>query len=163
MVVWIIGKSNAGKSNIGRLLAEKIKINKINTVFIDGDIFRNMMGNDLGHSVEDRYKNAKRIEEFCVYMDSQNINVIFALLSIFPEIQKQIREKVKDYFQVYLKVSDETLKLRDRRGIYDNTNNVVGVDITFPEPYKSDLIIENSIENGLSPDDIASKIFLNIC
>lgn len=162
MIIWIIGKSNVGKSTVGKCLAEKIKKKHINTIFIDGDIFREIMGNDLGHTKEDRYKNAKRIEEFCVYMDSQNIHVVFALLSIFPDVQKSIRDRVENYFQVYLKASNETLKSRDDRGVYDNKKNIVGVDIEFPTPYKSDITIENSIENELSPDKIALKIMQNI-
>lgn len=162
MIVWIIGKSNVGKSAVGKVLSEKIKVSHINTVFIDGDIFREMMGNDLGHTKEDRYKNAKRIEEFCVYMDSQNINVIFALLSIFPDVQKSIRNRVENYFQVYLKASDQTLRSRDNRGVYDNKKNIVGVDIEFPTPYKSDLTIENNIEDIISIEDIALKIFQRI-
>ena len=162
MVIWIIGKSNAGKSTIGKSLTKKMKENYLNTFFIDGDIFRTIMGNDLGHTIEDRLKNAKRIEEFCVFMDSQNINVVFALLSIFPDIQKSMRAKIDNYFQVYLKATDTTLKSRDERGVYDNKKNIVGFDIDFPEPYQSDLIIENNIEDKLSPEDIASIILKKI-
>lgn len=159
MIIWLIGKSNVGKSTVGKYLTEKIKNIHPNTIFIDGDIFRGIMGNDLGHTIEDRYKNAKRIEEFCVYMDSQNINVVFALLSIFPDVQKSMRERAEKYFQVFLKASDETLKLRDNRGVYSSEKNIVGVDIEFPAPYKSDLTIANNIEDGLSPEEIASQIF----
>jgi len=162
MIIWIIGKSNVGKSTIGKSLAKKIQVKNSNTIFIDGDIFREMMGNDLGHTVEDRYKNAKRIEEFCVYMDSQNINVVFALLSIFPDVQKSIRNRVDNYFQVYLKASDKTLKLRDDRGIYRKEKDVVGVDIKFPTPYKSDIVIENDINDELSTKNIVSDIFFKI-
>jgi adenylylsulfate kinase len=160
MVTWIIGKSNVGKSTIGRELVKQLRMKSeyVNTIYIDGDIFREMMGNDLGHTIEDRYKNAKRIEEFCVYMDSQNTNVVFALLSIFPDVQKSIRERVSHYYQVYLKASDETLKSRDERGIYNNEQNVVGIDIEFPIPYKSDIVIENDTKNGLSPAEISAKI-----
>ncbi len=162
MVIWIIGKSNAGKSAVGKCLVDIIRKKHPNTIFIDGDIFRGITNNDLGHTVEDRYKNAKRIEEFCVYMDTQGIHVIFSLLSIFPDVQKSIRSRVKNYFQVYLTASDEILKSRDKRGVYNNEKNVVGKDIEFPTPYKSDLIIENDTNKDLSLNDIAKKIFVEI-
>lgn len=162
MIIWLIGKSNVGKSTIGKYLKDKLEEKYPNTIFIDGDIFRGIMGNDLGHTKEDRYKNAKRIEEFCVYMDSQKVNVVFALLSIFPDVQKSIRNRVENYYQVYLKASDETLKSRDDRGVYSNKKNIVGIDIDFPEPYKSDLIIENDVNDGFVPDEIANKIAENI-
>ncbi len=162
MIVWIIGKSNVGKSTVGKCLTDKIKNTYQNTIFIDGDIFRAMMGNDLGHTKDDRYKNAKRIEEFCVYLDSQGVNVVFALLSIFPDVQKSIRNRVKDYYQVYLRASDETLKSRDDRGVYSNEKNIVGVDIDFPTPYKSDITVNNNIEDNLSPSEIALKILEKI-
>jgi len=158
MVIWIIGQSGVGKTTIGKLLTDKLKFSYSNTLFIDGDIFRSIMGNDLGHTIEDRYKNAKRIENFCVYMDSQNIDVVFALLSIFPDVQKSIRRKVKNYYQIYLKASEHTLKSRDTKGVYKNNKNIVGFDIEFPEPYQSDLIIENNLEDDLSPEQIASII-----
>lgn len=159
MIVWIIGKSNVGKSTVGKHLAQMIKNEYPNTIFIDGDRFREMMGNDLGHTIEDRYKNAKRIEEFCAYMDTQGINVVFALLSIFPDVQKSMRDRVEHYFQVYLTAPDEILKSRDQRGVYSNKQNVVGVDIEFPTPYKSDLMITNDKEDGLTLEQIASEIF----
>jgi cytidine diphosphoramidate kinase len=159
MIVWIIGKSSVGKSTIGKLLTENLnKSSHSNVMFIDGDIFRELMGNDLGHSVEDRYKNAKRIENFCVYMDQQNVNVVFALLSIFPEVQRSIRSKVKNYYQIYLKASEKALKSRDTKGVYKNNKNIVGMDIKFPEPYQSDLIIENQIEDDLYPKELAEYI-----
>lgn len=162
MIIWIIGKSNVGKSTIGKLLVDKIKSKRSNTIFIDGDIFRAIMQNDLGHTVEDRYRNAKRIEEFCIYMDKQNINVVFSLLSIFPDIQKSIRERATNYFQVYVQASDDTVYQRDDRGVYKHEKNVVGVDIEFPIPYNSDMVINNSLEDERSPYDIADEIYQKI-
>lgn len=162
MIIWIIGKSNVGKSAIGSCLTKMMQEKYPNTIFIDGDKFREMMGNDLGHTKEDRYKNAKRIEEFCVYMEKQGINVVFALLSIFPDVQKSIRDRVSNYFQVYLTASEETLKSRDERGVYNNEKNVVGKDIDFPMPYKSDLVIKNDITTGSSLEKIAADIFSKI-
>ena len=57
MVIWLIGLSGAGKTTIGELLYLKLKAIRPNTVFIDGDKIREVMGGELGHSLEDRKKN----------------------------------------------------------------------------------------------------------
>ena len=47
------------------------------------------MGNDLGHNLSGRKENAERILKLCKLLDSQKINVICSLLSIFPKFQKK--------------------------------------------------------------------------
>ena len=56
MVIWLIGLSGAGKTTIGELLYLKMKAIRPNTVFIDGDKIREVMGGELGHSLKDRKK-----------------------------------------------------------------------------------------------------------
>lgn len=46
-VYWITGLSGAGKTTIGRLFYEKLKRDFPNTVFLDGDILREVFGADL--------------------------------------------------------------------------------------------------------------------
>ena len=60
------------------------------------------------------------------------------------------RHLVNNYFEVYLKVSIETLIKRDPKGIYNKyrkgkMTNVVGMDIEWQVPRKPDLIFENDI------------------
>ena len=85
MVIWLIGLSGAGKTTIGELLYLKMKAIRPNTVFIDGDKIREVMGGELGHSLEDRKKNADRICRFCHFLEEQNIDVVCSILSLFPE------------------------------------------------------------------------------
>ena len=69
--------------------------------------------------------------------------MICPILSIFTEHQKINRKKFKNYFQIFINSKILNLKKENIRKIY-NKKNVVGQDIKFPKPYKSDLVIKNN-------------------
>ena len=151
MVTWMIGLSRAGKITLSKLLYEKIKLQFDNVVLLDGDIIRDLFGNDVDHSIEGRRKNAERLSHLSKFLSDQNIHVIAAVLSIFPEWQKWNRENIIDYQEVYISASIDTLQKRDLNNLYSQAKagkikNVVGIDIPFPEPKNADLIIENNKE-----------------
>tara|TARA_B100001964_G_C13925023_1_gene461904 strand:- start:186 stop:698 length:513 start_codon:yes stop_codon:yes gene_type:complete len=150
MVVWILGLSASGKTAIGKEVYRQIKSGKENVVFLDGDMFRDIMGNDLGHTIQDRRTNAGRISRFCQYLDSQGIDVVCTVLSIFPDWLKWNRVNISEYFEIYVRVPFEVLLIRETKGLYKSAlagekKNVVGVDIDFPEPVSPDLVVDNII------------------
>lgn len=162
MVVWLIGMSGAGKTAIGKEVYKQLKARNQSVVFLDGDSIREVMGNDLGHTIADRRVNAGRISRLCKYLDSQGIDVVCAVLSIFPDWQSWNREYISQYFEVYIRVPFEILVARETKGLYrralaGDINNVVGVDIDFPEPVRPDLVIDNSAQIE-SFDGIADQI-----
>jgi cytidine diphosphoramidate kinase len=153
MVTWIIGLSRAGKTTLSKLLYDELKPQVNNLVLLDGDIIRELFRNDVDHSIEGRRKNAERISHLSKFLSDQNIHVIAAVLSIFPEWQAWNRKNIVDYQEVYIKASMEALEKRDSNSLYSqakagNIKNVVGVDIPFPEPENPDLIIENNLERS---------------
>jgi len=165
MVIWLIGMSGAGKTVIGRALYARIKERFSNSVFLDGDLFRNLIGDQLGHTMKDRKANADRMCRLCEYLDIQNINVVCSILSIFPESREWNRKTYQKYFEVYLKVSMEELKKRDSKGLYAKARagkikDIVGIDIEFPEPDSPDETITNN--GGLSPNKIAANLFQQV-
>lgn len=152
MVIWLIGMSASGKTTIGKKLYEKLSQSDEKWIFLDGDTFRNILGEDLGHTIEDREKNAYRISRFCEFLSSQNINVIACVLSIFHENQKYNKNNIPNYKEVYIDVTFDNLLKRDNKELYTKALNgeiqdVVGVDIEFKPPYSPDLIIDNNTEN----------------
>jgi len=148
MVIWFIGLSGSGKTTIGRELTNEMKRIGRPAIFIDGDIFRSIMGNDVGHTIEDRKLNADRICRFCKYFDEQGIDVVFAVLSIFHESQDWNRENIDQYYEIFIDVSIETVIRRDPKGLYkraqsQENSNVVGLDIEFHPPKKPSLVLKN--------------------
>ena len=107
------------------------------------------MGDDLGHSMEDRRKNAGRISRFCKLLDDQKIDVVCCILSIFEESREWNRQNLQEYTEVFIDVPVEELLKRDSKGLYQKAldgkiKNVVGFDIPFKRPKNSDLIIQNN-------------------
>ena len=104
MVVWIIGLSGAGKTTLANEVYLQVK-NKISNVFlVDGDIIREIFGNDLGHTKEDRLKNSERVSQLCKYLNDQGIHVICAILSIFKESRDWNKKNISDYIKNFINV-----------------------------------------------------------
>ena len=149
MVIWIIGLSGSGKTTIANLLFKKLKKKYSNIVHLDGDIVRQIYDDKIGYSIADREKNAQRLSKMTKFLSDQKIHVIGSVLSNFPKWQQWNKKNIKNYYQVYLKVSLEKLVKRDKKNIYKKAlqgkkNNVVGVDIKFKEPLNSNLVIDNN-------------------
>ena len=62
MVIWVIGLAGSGKSTISKIIHNAFLKSALPTVLVDGDEIRKIFGNDLGHSIKDRLKNASRIK-----------------------------------------------------------------------------------------------------
>ena len=149
MVVWLIGLSGSGKTTLANEIVANINIESKNTILLDGDLIREIFGNDLGYSMEERLLNANRICQLGKFLDDQGINVVCSILSIFPETREWNRKNVRDYYEVFIDVPIEMLVERDSKGIYGKYNRgeiseVVGMDINFPIPDKVDLVIKNT-------------------
>ena len=150
MVIWIIGLSGTGKTTLANEVVNRIRELKGKVVLLDGDLIRDLFGNDVDHTIEGRKLNAERLSVLTKYLADQDINVVAAVLSIFPEWRRWNRENINSYAEVYVKSSMETLVRRDIKDLYERAikgeiENVVGVDIPFPEPDNPELIIENNV------------------
>lgn len=162
MVLWFIGLSGSGKTTISKLLFDKLKPQIPNLVRLDGDVLRDVFANDVGHTIEDRFKNAHRLSHLSKMLADQNIHVLAAVLSIFPEWQQWNRTNIPDYGEVYIRVPKEILYRRDINNLYapalqNKIQNVVGVDIPFPEPENADLILNNE-KDRTEFDDFINQI-----
>lgn len=148
-VYWITGLSGAGKTTIGKLFYLKLKHDFSNTVFLDGDILREVFGSDLGYTESERRKCAMRYSRLCDMLQKQGLNVVCCTISMFDAVREWNREHISNYKEIYIKVSVDTLFKRDQKGLYSgNTSEkekeVTGIQIPFEEPQSPDLVLENN-------------------
>ena len=163
-VVWITGLAGAGKTTIATALHGMLQSGSSPDTWVrlDGDDIREIMGNDLGHGVEDRVANAWRICRLCQYLSEQGISVVVATMSLFKECQEWNRRAMPGYFEVLVDVEHATLLARDQKGLYsgslaNTTANVVGMDQSVHLPEEPDLVVRND-DGGDGPEAAASRI-----
>lgn len=143
-VFWITGLSGAGKTTIGKALFEKLSVSK-KIVMLDGDELRQVFGDDLGYNREDRLKSAFRNARLCALLSNQGIDVICCTISMFDMVRNWNRENIKNYKEIYLQVTSDTLMKRNQKGLYtEATSALVGFGVEMEEPKHPDLIIENN-------------------
>lgn len=143
---FFTGLAGAGKTTIGRLFYQHLKEKKDNVVIFDGDEIRQVMGDGLGYSIEDRFRSSlNRHFPLCKLLTDQGIDVVTCNVSMFSEVRDWNRKNIKNYKEIYIKVSKETLYERDQKGLYSSrARNVIGIDLPFDEPKTPDIIIENN-------------------
>lgn len=157
MVIWIVGKSGSGKTFFSKKIF-KILHKQKKCFLVDGDEVRKYLNYDLKHNLLDRKRNSKRIQDLCLYLEKKNYIVICSILSIFNSHQKQNRKIFFKYKQIYLKV-DQSIFNKRKSKLSRLKKNIVGKDLKFPNPYKSDLIINNDFKNSKSKVKKMIKLF----
>ncbi|HFQ79956.1 MAG TPA: adenylyl-sulfate kinase [Desulfobacterales bacterium] len=154
MVYWLTGLAGAGKTTIGRRLYHVLREEQHNTIFLDGDDLRGIMGNTCGHGINDRQKLAEAYARLCRLLSSQGFNVICATISMFHRVREWNRKHITYYTEIYIKVPMEILFQRNQKQIYSNCQQgkgqVVGVDLPFEEPVHPHIILQN---DGSRPID----------
>jgi adenylylsulfate kinase-like enzyme len=151
MIIWLTGLSGSGKTTISKEFLKITKKKKYNFINIDGDLIREVYNDKLGYSKKDRVIQIKRIQKIALYLNKQNCNIIVSALYSNATLLKWNRENLKNYIEIYVKTSIQELIKRDQKKLYSKffdkkQKNVVGMDINFLSPKKSDIIIDTEID-----------------
>lgn len=162
MIIWLTGLSGSGKTTVSKILQKLLVKHGKKVITIDGDIIRDLYGNDLKFHLEDRKKQIGRIQQLAKFLNKKNNIIIVAALYSNKKILNQNRKIFKKYLEIYMKVPLKILIKRDIKNLYKKAlqkkiKNVVGIDIKWSEPTNSDLIVDQS--KKISPILIAKQIF----
>lgn len=149
MVIWIIGLSGAGKTTLARETVRIARNGGTCVALLDGDELREVWGDDLGHDMIDRRRNADRICRLCALLDRQGMHVVCAVLSLFEESRDWNRSTYSAYHEVFVDTPLSDLRGRDPKKLYarhasGDIRGLPGIDLPFRPPAHPDLVIANT-------------------
>ena len=160
-VYWITGLSGAGKTTIGKIFYERLLQQKETVLFLDGDILREVFGNDLGYGREDRFFCAMRYARLCKLLAGQGQDVVICTISMFRDVREWNRQNIETYREIYIEVPMGVLQQRNQKNLYRDGNDVVGVDLELEFPENPDIILKN---DGVLPlQEMAEQIWDAFC
>lgn len=148
-VIWLTGRSGAGKSTISAVLERRLRAEGYCVGTLDGDDLRAGLCTDLGFSAEDREENVRRAAQVAALMARAGLIVIVSLISPFSAGRAAARSLFEsgDFFEVYVDASPEVAEWRDPKGLYRRARRgeirqFTGIDSPYEPPVSPELRID---------------------
>jgi ATP sulfurylase/adenylyl-sulfate kinase len=162
--LWFTGMSGAGKSTIANALIPKLKELGRQIEILDGDEVRTNLSKGLGFSKEDRDTNIRRIGYVAQLLTRNGAVVITAAISPYRAIRDEVRERIDNFVEVYVKCPLETLIARDVKGLYKKAlageiKEFTGVSDPYEEPLHPEVVVETDRE---TVEESANKVLARL-
>ena len=158
--IWFTGLSGAGKSTISEIIERELRAINRKVEVLDGDVVRTHLSKGLGFSKEDRDTNIRRIGWVCEVLSRNDVIAIGAAISPYRAIRDEIRERIPNFFEVFVDVPLEVLIQRDTKGLYKKAlageiKGFTGIDDPYEPPLDPELVIHTDKE---TPAESAGRI-----
>jgi adenylylsulfate kinase len=110
--------SGSGKSTLSSLVADRLRAMGSRVEVIDGDIVRTRLCRGLGFSKKDRQENISRIGFVCELLSRNGVIAIAAAISPYRACREELRSRIPNFIEVYMRCPVEVLVGRDVKGLY---------------------------------------------
>lgn len=146
-VIWVTGLSASGKTTLTEMILGLLQQKGITPVVLDGDKIREAIDDPYWlYDEESRLVGSYRYSRLAKLFSDQGHLVLVPTISMFDEVRDWNRKHIENYFEVYISLSEQLRKERDKKGVYqiNNLPQVVGQDASVQLPKTSDVNIENA-------------------
>ncbi len=162
--VLLTGMSGAGKSTTAKLLARRLREAGTRVELLDGDVIRTYLSKGLGYTREDRNENIKRIGFVCELLSRNGVVAVVAAIAPFREARDEMRSRIQNFVEVYVKCPLEVLISRDDKGLYKKAlageiSHFTGVSDPYEQPLHPEVTIDSSLEG---PEEAAAKVWAEL-
>ena len=153
-----MGVSGSGKTTLGKRITEALKTESHSRVeFLDGDITRKFIGNELGYTEHERFLVTKIIVYAASLLSKNSINVVVSNIAGKNYVREYMSAKWKEYIQIFLDADISDCIANDPKGVYrkamqKDPPNIIGLDIPYDYPVNPDLSVnpyKESIDQSL--------------
>lgn len=139
----------SGKTTLGTALYYDLREYQDNVIILDGDVLKHFVGDNVGYTISDRRYRAKKYSNICKILSDQGMCVIICTVAMFDEIREWNRDNIDGYIEIFLDVSFDTLRFRNKKGLYlGSSEDKVFAEMEFPKD--ADLVINNEGEESVS-------------
>lgn len=160
LTVWLTGLSAAGKTTLANAVSDELRARGYATRWLDGDQVRRTLCPDLGFTKVDRDENVRRIGFVADAFTRQGMVVLVSVISPYRAARDEVRARIGDFLEVYVRARLDVCEQRDKRGIYRRArsgelSHVSGID----DPYEAPLAPEvECCTDRETPKESLSKI-----
>jgi bifunctional enzyme CysN/CysC len=165
-ILWFTGLSGSGKSTIAKKLEQRLFVDGIQTMFLDGDNLRHGLNGDLGFTSADRQENIRRAAEVAKLSFAHGNVTLACFISPFAADRRFARSLVPDgrFLEIYVKCDLEVVKRRDTKGLYAKAlageiKDFTGISSPYEEPVNAEIVVETDIQ---SVDEIVNAIIAEL-
>mgnify|MGYP006166794089 FL=1 len=160
ILFWITGLSGSGKTSIAKKIFPIIKKRYGPTIHFDGDDLRNILSLN-GYTLKDRLSNSVIFTKIARHLTNQGINVVFSLVGLMNRPRNWNRKNIKRYVEIFIRSDLKKIINTNKKKIYRNKKNIVGVSIKPQFPKNPDIIIDNNFNKKLVTlsNELLIKIF----
>jgi len=156
-IFWCTGMSGVGKSTLVGYTKNKLVEQGCSVLILDGDAVREKYKVKLGFGREDIKRNNFYVAKLCEeYRDNYDV-IMVPIISPIDNVRQKVKSILSpNYNLIYICSDIESLKKRDKKGLYKKSDNgeitdLIGYSDTNPYdiPEDYDLIIDTSKESDL--------------
>jgi adenylyl-sulfate kinase len=151
VTIWLTGLPSAGKTTLGRNIAQRLQSNGELVELLDGDSIRARLGRDLGFSRSDREENLRRISFLAELLTRNGITVVVAAISPYRQLRAEIRSALPPFLEVFVNAPLAVCEQRDVKGLYarcrtGELKGLTGVDDVYEPPLSPDVLCHTDVE-----------------
>ncbi len=162
--VWFTGLPGSGKTTVALLVEQELRARSLKVERLDSDVVRRLLTPDLGYSLEDRWKNVRRVTFVAQLLVRNGVIALCALVSPLRAMRAEARREIGRFVQVYCRAPLEVLIERDQSGLYERAlrgelPDFSGISSPYEEPQAPEVLLETDRE---PPRQSARKVVLTL-
>jgi adenylylsulfate kinase len=149
-VLWFTGLSGAGKTTLADKVYDCIAMNGHRVEKLDGDMVRSVFPS-TGFGKADRDAHIKRVGFLASLLEKHGVIVIASFISPYKEIRQFVRDRCRNFIEIYVSASLEECERRDPKGLYKKARageikNFTGIDDPYEAPVAPELIVDTETQ-----------------